>query len=109
MGRTIYNSHHEGQPFGWANPSDSAILTLERSVQLPIMEVTDEAEMQRVIEAYGAKYGWPLTAREDGFYAPFAAPAAGPPPYLPYAVTPKVIFGMGTTNELAPHSTRYQF
>jgi nitroimidazol reductase NimA-like FMN-containing flavoprotein (pyridoxamine 5'-phosphate oxidase superfamily) len=71
--------------------------------------VTDESEMRQVIEAYGAKYGWPLTAREDGFYAPFAAPAAGPPPYRPYAVTPEVVFGMGTTNELAPRSTRYQF
>jgi nitroimidazol reductase NimA-like FMN-containing flavoprotein (pyridoxamine 5'-phosphate oxidase superfamily) len=71
--------------------------------------VTDEAEMQSVIEAYDTKYGWPLTAREDGFYAPYAAPAAGPPPYRPYVVTPEVIFGFGTSNELAPHSTRYQF
>lgn len=71
--------------------------------------VTDDVEMQQVIEAYGAKYGWPLTAREDGFYAPFAAPAAGPPPYRPYVVTPEVIFGMGTSDELAPRSTRYRF
>lgn len=71
--------------------------------------VTDEAEMQRVIEAYGATYGWPLTAREDGFYAPFAAPTAGPPPYRPYAVTREVIFGLGTSDELAPRSNRYQF
>jgi uncharacterized pyridoxamine 5'-phosphate oxidase family protein len=71
--------------------------------------VTDDAEMQQVIQAYDTKYGWPLTAREDGFYAPFAAPAAGPPPYQPYVITPQVIFGMGTSAALAPLSTRYQF
>ncbi|OLT12074.1 hypothetical protein BJF78_25090 [Pseudonocardia sp. CNS-139] len=71
--------------------------------------VTDEAEMERVAEAYRAKYGWPLTLRDGELHAPFGAPAAGPPPYRPYAVTPEVVYGMGIDDALAPRSTRYRF
>ncbi|HEX5120142.1 MAG TPA: pyridoxamine 5'-phosphate oxidase family protein [Pseudonocardiaceae bacterium] len=71
--------------------------------------VTDEAELAQVVDAYGAKYGWPLSVRDGALHAPFAAPAAGPPPYRPYAVTPEVIFGMGTNDALAPRSTRWRF
>jgi nitroimidazol reductase NimA-like FMN-containing flavoprotein (pyridoxamine 5'-phosphate oxidase superfamily) len=71
--------------------------------------VTGEAELERVAEAYRAKYGWPLTVREGELHAPFGAPTAGPPPYRPYAVAPEVIFGMGTNETLAPRSTRWRF
>lgn len=71
--------------------------------------VTVEAELERVVEAYNAKYGWPLTVRDGELYAPFGAPAAGPPPYRPYAVTPEVIFAMGTNEAFAPRSTRWRF
>jgi nitroimidazol reductase NimA-like FMN-containing flavoprotein (pyridoxamine 5'-phosphate oxidase superfamily) len=71
--------------------------------------VTDEAELERVFEAYRAKYGWPHAVRDGGFHAPFAAPEAGPPPYLPYAVTPEVVYGLGTSEALAPLSTRWHF
>jgi hypothetical protein len=71
--------------------------------------VTGEAELERVAEAYRAKYGWPLTVHEGELYAPFGAPAAGPPPYRPYAVYPEVVFGMGTNETLAPRSTRWRF
>lgn len=71
--------------------------------------VTDEAELNLIVDAYQSKYGWPLTVRDGGFHAPFAAPAAGPPPYVPYAVTPEVVYGMGTSDALAPLSTRWHF
>lgn len=71
--------------------------------------VTDEATLERVAEAYRSKYGWPLEIRDGEAYAPFAAPAAGPPPFRPYAVTPEVVYGMGVTDELAPKTTKYTF
>lgn len=71
--------------------------------------VTDAAELERVAEAYRAKYGWPLTVEDGELHAPFGAPAAGPPPYRPYAVTPSVIFAMGTDDAFAPRSTRWSF
>ena len=71
--------------------------------------ITDEAQVQRVAEAYRAKYGWPLTLRDGELYAPFGAPAAGPPPYRPYAVTPEVVYAMGTDETYAPRSTRWRF
>jgi len=51
--------------------------------------VTDGATLERVAKAYRSKYGWPLEIRDGEAYAPFAAPAAGPPPFRPYAVTPR--------------------
>jgi uncharacterized pyridoxamine 5'-phosphate oxidase family protein len=71
--------------------------------------VTDEGELERVAEAYRTKYGWPLTVRGGELHAPYGAPAAGPPPYRPYAVIPDVIFGLGTSDALAPRSTRWRF
>lgn len=71
--------------------------------------VTDEATLERVAQAYRDKYGWPLEIRDGQGYAPFGAPAAGPPPYRPYAVTPEVVYGMGITDELGPKSTKCTF
>ncbi len=72
--------------------------------------VTDEELLERIAEAYRSKYGWPLEIRDgEAYHAPFAAPAAGPPPFRPYAVTPEVVYGMGVTDELAPRTTKYTF
>jgi nitroimidazol reductase NimA-like FMN-containing flavoprotein (pyridoxamine 5'-phosphate oxidase superfamily) len=72
--------------------------------------VTDEASLSRIAEEYQTKYGWPLEIRHgEAFHAPFAAPAAGPPPFRPYAVTPDVVYAMGTSDELAPKTTKYTF
>ena len=71
--------------------------------------VTDGELRERIVAAYRDKYGWPLSERDGELYAPFGAPAAGPPPYRPYAVTPDVVYGMGTTDALAPRSTRWRF
>jgi uncharacterized pyridoxamine 5'-phosphate oxidase family protein len=71
--------------------------------------VEDDDELRRVAEAYRSKYEWPVTVRGGAFDAPYGAPAAGPPPYQPYAVTPTVVFGFGTDERFAPRSTRWTF
>jgi len=72
------------------------------------VRVRDEATLRRIAEAYDAKYGWPLTLRDDGaFDAPYGAPSAGPPPYEPYQFTPSVGFGLGTDEPFG--ATRWRF
>lgn len=71
--------------------------------------VLDDAALHRVAEAYRVKYDWPVTVRDGAFDAPYGAPSAGPPPYQPYAVTPTVVFGLGTNENFAPRSTRWRF
>jgi hypothetical protein len=71
--------------------------------------VNGKSMLERVADAYRAKYGWPLDVRGGELYAPFGAPAAGPPPYRPYTVTPDVIYGLGTDEAFAPRSTRWRF
>jgi Pyridoxamine 5'-phosphate oxidase len=71
--------------------------------------VIDEPMLERIAEAYRSKYGWPVTVRDGAFHAPFGAPTAGPPPYQPYALTPYVILGLGTTERYNLHSTRWRF
>ena len=72
--------------------------------------VHDSELLEQIARAYQEKYGWPLEIRDgEAFYAPFAAPAAGPPPFRPYAVTPEVVYGMGVTDALGPRTTKYTF
>ncbi len=71
--------------------------------------VTAGATLERIAEAYHAKYGWPVTVRDGAFDAPYGAPTAGPPPYQPYALVPDLILGLGTTEQYAMHSTRWRF
>jgi hypothetical protein len=72
--------------------------------------VRDVDRAQRIADAYRAKYGWPVEVTDDAaFDAPFAAPSAGPPPYLVYAFEPITVRGMGTNDELAFRSTRWDF
>lgn len=71
--------------------------------------VDDDALLQRIAEAYHSKYSWPVTVQDGAFDAPYGAPSAGPPPYRPYAVTPRVVYGLGTNDHFAPRSTRWRF
>lgn len=71
--------------------------------------VTDPDQVERVFAAYRAKYQWPEEVVDGAFVAPFGAPAAGPPPYQPYAVTPTTVYGFGTNEAFAPRSTRWRF
>jgi len=89
-----------------ATSTDDMDLVYE-GIATPVHEV-DRA--QRVADAYHRKYGWPVEVTEEGaFDAPFAAPSAGPPPYVVFAFEPIVVRGFGTNEELAAHSTRWDF
>jgi nitroimidazol reductase NimA-like FMN-containing flavoprotein (pyridoxamine 5'-phosphate oxidase superfamily) len=72
-------------------------------------KVTDASRLQRVADAYNAKYQWPATVAGGAFDAPYGAPTAGPPPYEVYEITPVVAYGFGTDETLAPRSTRWEF
>lgn len=72
-------------------------------------KVTDDEHLQRVADAYKAKYGWTPTVEDGAFDAPYGAPTAGPPPYEVYEIAPSVVFGFGTDDEHAPRSTRWRF
>jgi Pyridoxamine 5'-phosphate oxidase len=71
--------------------------------------VTDHASLERIAAAYHDKYQWPVTVSGGAFDAPYGAPAAGPPPYQPYAITPQTVYGFGTDERYAPSSTRWRF
>lgn len=71
--------------------------------------VVEADHLQRVADAYKAKYEWPPTVADGAFDAPYGAPTAGPPPYEIYAITPTVVYGFGTDEEHAPRSTRWRF
>jgi nitroimidazol reductase NimA-like FMN-containing flavoprotein (pyridoxamine 5'-phosphate oxidase superfamily) len=72
-------------------------------------QVTEEAGLEQVAEAYRTKYGWPVTVTEGAFDAPYGAPTAGPPPYVPYKITPATVFAFGTADEYSGRTTRYRF
>jgi hypothetical protein len=67
------------------------------------------AAIEQVAEAYRVKYNWPVSVVQGGFEAPYAAPAAGPPPYEPYEVTPTSVYGWGTDDVIGRRHTRWSF
>jgi hypothetical protein len=72
--------------------------------------VDDVDRAQRVAEAYHRKYGWPVEVNDDAaFDAPFAAPSAGPPPFLVFTFEPVTVRGFGTDERTARRSTRWDF
>jgi hypothetical protein len=72
--------------------------------------VDDTERAQRIADAYRAKYGWPVEVTDDAaFDAPFGAPAAGPPPYVVFAIDPVTVRAFGTDERYATRSTRWDF
>ncbi len=72
--------------------------------------VDEPDHLERVANAYHRKYGWPVTVTHAGaFDAPFAAPAAGPPPYQVFAFEPTTVWAFGTDDRYAALSTRFDF
>jgi Pyridoxamine 5'-phosphate oxidase len=71
--------------------------------------VESGAGLEPLADAYRAKYQWPVTVVEGGFEAPYAAPAAGPPPYRPYRITPTAVYAIVTGEALGPRHTRWRF
>jgi hypothetical protein len=71
--------------------------------------VTEDEMLERVADAYRAKYSWPVTVVNGAFDAPYGAPTAGPPPYRPYAITPVTVFGFVIGEATGPRHTRWRF
>mgnify|MGYP000870908116 CR=1 FL=1 len=71
--------------------------------------VTDPDHLQRLADAYQAKYGWPPVVVDGAFDAPYGAPTAGEPPYRPYAITPDAVYAFGTDEDFAHRGTRFTF
>ena len=70
-------------------------------------KVHDEARLQQVADVYASKYDWPVTVRDEAFYADYGAPTAGPPAYEVYELTPRMVYGFGTEESFSP--TRWRF
>jgi nitroimidazol reductase NimA-like FMN-containing flavoprotein (pyridoxamine 5'-phosphate oxidase superfamily) len=68
----------------------------------------DAAKLERLAEVYRAQ-GWPATARDGAFDAPYSAPTTGPAPYDVYEMTPTAAFALGTTEATVRLCTRYRF
>lgn len=68
---------------------------LDMVVEGSAAQVADEVMLQRVADAYIAKYGWPDEVHDGAFTATFGAPTAGPPPYHVFAVSPTTIYAFG--------------
>jgi hypothetical protein len=89
-----------------ATSTDDMDLVYE-GVAVPVLDV-DRA--RRIADVYHGKYGWPVEVADDAtFDAPFAAPSAGPPPFIAYAFEPVTVRGFGTDEALAARSTRWDF
>jgi general stress protein 26 len=87
-------------------PTDGMDLVLEGIGS----KVEDDATLQRVFEAYRSKYAfWHIRVRDGAFHANGGAPTAGPPPYQPYAVTPRAIYAFGTDDNFLSASTRWNY
>jgi len=79
---------------------------LDLVVEGTARKVTDQPTVQRLAERYNA-VGWPVTAKDGAFVAPYSAPSAGPPPWDLYEFTPHQAFGVATAE---PHgATRWRF
>ena len=70
------------------------------------VKVTDSPKLQRIADAYAAE-GWEPTVRDGALYAEYSAPAAGPPSWDVYEVTPKTVFALGTAEPYG--ATRFRF
>jgi nitroimidazol reductase NimA-like FMN-containing flavoprotein (pyridoxamine 5'-phosphate oxidase superfamily) len=73
--------------------SSTVLPSLDVIVEGDADKVSDEAEVQRVVDEYASTMDWPLEVRDGGVFGP-NAPTAGPPPYAVFKLTPKTIFGL---------------
>lgn len=64
--------------------------------------------LQRVADAYDAKYDWQVDIRGGAFFAE-GAPTAGPPRFHVYDLQPSTVYGFGTDESHSDRSTRWRF
>ncbi len=98
-------SHLAGNPNCTVSTSTS---DLDLVAEGTVARVVDEARLQRVADAYLARYGWPVTIRDGAFFAD-GAPTAGPPPFHVYELQPSTIYGFGTDDALGSRSTAWRY
>jgi Pyridoxamine 5'-phosphate oxidase len=67
--------------------------SLDVIVEGTARKVTEEAEVQLVVDAYASTMEWPLERRDGLVFGP-NAPTAGPPPYAIFRLTPETVFGL---------------
>lgn len=70
------------------------------------VKVTDEPTLQHVARLF-VDDGWPAEVRDGALIAEYSAPSAGPPPWEVYALKPKTVFALGTSEPYG--ATRYRF
>jgi pyridoxine/pyridoxamine 5'-phosphate oxidase len=80
---------------------------LDLVVEGTAAKVTDDATLQRLAERYAAQ-GWPAQVENGALTAPYSAPSAGPPPWHLYVVTPRTVFGVGSSGAM-PGAMRWRF
>lgn len=68
--------------------------------------VTDDETLERIAQE-ARDGGWPARVENKAFTAEFSAPAAGPPPWYVYKLTPTRIYAMGTAEPYG--ATRFGF
>jgi hypothetical protein len=80
-----------------------SIETVDLVVECAATELTDDADLRRVADAFDAKYGWRLTVREGHAHE---ESLPGSPVYGLYELTPELAFGFGADGMTA---TRWRF
>ena len=93
-----------------AHDPRSAITASTASLDLVVegvaARVRDEATLREAAASYAAKYGWPVTIRDQAFEGD-GAPTAGPSPYHLYRIMPTTVYGFGTDDTAT--ATRWRF
>lgn len=82
--------------------------TLDLIFEGEVIKITDDKTLKQVAEVYKSKYDWPITVENHAYSAPYAAPAAGKPPYELYQVRLTKAFASGS-NEAPYGATRWRF
>jgi quinol monooxygenase YgiN len=69
--------------------------------------VVDRSTLEALAGAYRSAYGWEVTAQGEALESAYGAPTAGPPPCRVFRIDPSTVHAFGTSDELAPRSTRW--
>lgn len=102
--------HVDGEMFFTSGPGTRKSKNLARDPRCVVtvathpFDLVSEGEAQRVTEpsdlemvaAAAVEGGWPARVEGAALTAEFSAPAAGPPPWYVYRVTPTTVFALGT-------------
>ena len=95
--------------------SSTTVPSVDLIIEAKARKIEDDAELRKMVEAYGSKLEWPLEVRDGGVFGP-NAPTAGPPPYALFEAKPTTVFalpGMAGMEETDPDDrftpTRWQF